>query len=608
MATTVTAPKPNDPDIGLALSGGGFRAAFFHVGVLARMAEIRLLSRVDVLSTVSGGSMVGALYYVKLWSKLAGGNPLTDEQYLDLVAELAADLRTAVQRNLRARVFLNPFKNVEMLARTSYSRSDRIGDLLDRMFYAPSWAPTPEKRYGLINKQIELRELKLSAPRPKLVMNATSLNTGHAWRFEPIGMGEQPVGPPPLDRIDRNEQLAWGYFEQTGSTAPITSTQRDFPLGLAVAASGGFPGLVAPLAITGLYEGRVVRLMDGGAHDNQGIEALTFRRCKYMIVSDASGQMGDLPSPKSFLPTHLFRINSIYGDRVREEQLRAADWDKNVLLHLKEGLESHVEWPLDDAGNKIDPPRDYESAAPVQPTGVHSEVQLRLAHIRTDLDAFNDLEIESLIRDGYLLATQHLRDSEALAPANPRVSSQVESWVAQPTEDYLRKLELGKKTLFKVTGLIPTAVKLLAGALLAVAALVAVWRWWDELGDFIHSMRWGRAILLAGAAIAAPAVAARLLGIVLGPKLLARKPGPKVAWIARWTPIVLWVAICALLIYLACRFAPTIAGWLRVNPSRPRITIATAAILAAPALLPFFLALSWLAGGRLYLKHGSLQN
>ncbi|MGH3046626.1 MAG: patatin-like phospholipase family protein, partial [Gaiellaceae bacterium] len=56
--------------LGLALSGGGFRAAFLHIGVLARMAEMGMLRRVEVISTVSGGSIVGALYYLHLRSLL----------------------------------------------------------------------------------------------------------------------------------------------------------------------------------------------------------------------------------------------------------------------------------------------------------------------------------------------------------------------------------------------------------------------------------------------------------------------------------------------------------------------------------------------------------
>jgi patatin-like phospholipase len=48
---------PIKPKIGLALSGGGIRAAVFHLGVLRRLAAENLLEAVSSLSTVSGGSL-----------------------------------------------------------------------------------------------------------------------------------------------------------------------------------------------------------------------------------------------------------------------------------------------------------------------------------------------------------------------------------------------------------------------------------------------------------------------------------------------------------------------------------------------------------------------
>ncbi len=49
--------------IGLALSGGGIRAAVFHLGVLRHLAEERLLEQVTQISTVSGGSLIiGAVF------------------------------------------------------------------------------------------------------------------------------------------------------------------------------------------------------------------------------------------------------------------------------------------------------------------------------------------------------------------------------------------------------------------------------------------------------------------------------------------------------------------------------------------------------------------
>src|SRR4029079_19185477 len=117
----------------LALSGGGFRASFFHIGVLARLAELRLLRDVQVISTVSGGSIVGAAYYLRLQNLLESrpDDEIDDAAYVALVADLGRSFRQAVAKTVRGRVWSNPLKNLWM-ARWRYSRSDRIGDLYDR--------------------------------------------------------------------------------------------------------------------------------------------------------------------------------------------------------------------------------------------------------------------------------------------------------------------------------------------------------------------------------------------------------------------------------------------------------------------------------------------
>ncbi|MDE3091769.1 MAG: patatin-like phospholipase family protein, partial [Chloroflexota bacterium] len=51
--------------IGLTLSGGGFRATVFHLGVLARLAVENRLEEIALLSTVSGGSLCGGLVFAK---------------------------------------------------------------------------------------------------------------------------------------------------------------------------------------------------------------------------------------------------------------------------------------------------------------------------------------------------------------------------------------------------------------------------------------------------------------------------------------------------------------------------------------------------------------
>ena len=48
--------------IGVALFGGGYRAAAYHIGTLRALHRLGLLDKVDVLSSVSGGSITAAYY------------------------------------------------------------------------------------------------------------------------------------------------------------------------------------------------------------------------------------------------------------------------------------------------------------------------------------------------------------------------------------------------------------------------------------------------------------------------------------------------------------------------------------------------------------------
>ncbi len=309
-------PKP--PRIGLALSGGGFRAAFFHLGVLARLAEARILGRVEVISTVSGGSIIGVAYYLKVKNLLE--NPpeqgVSDEDFVSIVWQLDSELRDAVSVGIRGHLFSNAWKNFLMIAPPipglrSYSRTDRLGDLLDRHLYKGIfWSlGEPELRdehnpvSGLRRqRQIELRDLRIkpdgnplgAKPRtanrkravkvPELVVNATSLNTGHLWRFEADRMGEhariepETAGPElASDQPDGNRILRPGYFVRSGeeldpSKTLVPQAQQDFPLALAVAASAAVPGIFSTLPISGMYANARVQLVDGGVADDQGVQ------------------------------------------------------------------------------------------------------------------------------------------------------------------------------------------------------------------------------------------------------------------------------------------------------------------------------------------------
>jgi len=52
--------------LGLALSGGGFRASLYHLGLLRFLRDAGILSQVTHITSVSGGSVTAAHLAFKL--------------------------------------------------------------------------------------------------------------------------------------------------------------------------------------------------------------------------------------------------------------------------------------------------------------------------------------------------------------------------------------------------------------------------------------------------------------------------------------------------------------------------------------------------------------
>ncbi len=124
--------------VGLALSGGGFRATLFHVGVMARLAELDALRYVEVISCVSGGSIVGAHYYLEV-RKLLQEKPdaeITREDYIAIVQRMERDLLAGIQRNIRWRVDSEALTLLRVIFDRDYSRTARAGELYEKEIYA----------------------------------------------------------------------------------------------------------------------------------------------------------------------------------------------------------------------------------------------------------------------------------------------------------------------------------------------------------------------------------------------------------------------------------------------------------------------------------------
>jgi predicted acylesterase/phospholipase RssA len=499
--------------VGLALSGGGLRASLFHLGVLARLAECDALRGVEVLSTVSGGSIVGAHYYLALRRRLQSvtDDKLSRAEYLEIVREVMDQFCAGVHKNLRVRALTSLRANLKMLFTRTYGRSNRMGELYEEHLYdavKDGHAPGElRKLHELLVFPLMPRRAGSSAAErddgfkpkysnwrrrakvPILLLNATSLNSGHNWHFTASWMGE----PPGLtgQEVDMNERYRRLYYWQ----AP-TPELRDCRLGYAVAASAGVPALFDPLVLKGLYPGRTVKLVDGGVHDNQGVAGLLDEGCSLILCSDASGQMDDQDSPASGALGVFFRSNGVLQDRLREAQYQdvAMRTASNALqglffVHLKQQLQTDpIDWvDCQDPGQPTSRPN-------CTPYEVDRKIQRLLSEVRTDLDSFTEVEAAALMGSGYLMTEYQLRELDKTHRASgmkgnwggfdvnaPRLGD----WpfarllpvlAADPdgsdrrARDLARQLEVSRRLFGKVWALVPgltaTAVAIAAAALI----------------------------------------------------------------------------------------------------------------------------------------------
>jgi hypothetical protein len=206
-----------------------------------------VLRRVDVLSCVSGGSIVGAYYYLKVryWLETHTDSQIKPEDYIKIVKEMIDEFVDGVKKNIRTRVALNPIKNFRMLASEKYSRTARAAELYEKHLYKLvkdghtdgvrllnklTTAPLIENDKGEFFNDTKFapkyQNWRRNAKVPILVLNAATLNTGHTWQFTATWMGEAP-GSIESD-IDGNDRLRRMYYGQ----AP--KGYKEFTLGRAV--------------------------------------------------------------------------------------------------------------------------------------------------------------------------------------------------------------------------------------------------------------------------------------------------------------------------------------------------------------------------------------
>lgn len=412
--------------VGLALSGGGFRASLYHLGVLARLAELDVLRHVQVLSCVSGGSIAGALYYLALRARLMDpeGGALSHRGYVELVQGLIQQFKRGMTQGVLEDVPEGLIKKIQFgwraLKKQGFMDPKLVAEQLETAFYRFYTPELEELTMDAINLTPADHDEEALGPFhpkrhnwlrrnkvPALVLNATTVNTGHCWQFTTMSMGETPFAL--HEEVDGVPRLRRAWYRPATNGDP----GRRIGLGGAVAASAAVPGIFQPLTLEGLYpaEGDPynVRLVDGGVFDNQGIAGLLAADCNVLIVSDAAGQLTQENHPPEGVlqggAAYAGRAVSMLMERIRQSgysELKTREQASLLrglmFIHMKDGLYAE---PVAWAGcqESYQPPRQTM----LTPSGVRRDFQEKLAELRTHLDDFTP-EADYLMACGYQMA------------------------------------------------------------------------------------------------------------------------------------------------------------------------------------------------------------
>ena len=273
MTDTTPAAPPADFNaplgpIGLSLSGGGYRAAGFHLGVLGLLNDVGLLRNVAAFSTVSGGSIVGMAWIVSVLDGVGFG------EFRDRFRQWM--LGTNVVRDALGRLtsrehgHANP--SLIRCAADVYAQPNLLGD----------------RRFAEV--------LHGEGIPAEVIFNATEFRSGVAFRFR-----RSP---------NRDVRIGNGNFIVPREVA------AQVRLADVVAASSCFPGGFEPILFPdqfawtpefGLERARAelgpkfepaLPLMDGGVYDNQGVASVLLANehgdAETLLISDTNTRQAAL--------------------------------------------------------------------------------------------------------------------------------------------------------------------------------------------------------------------------------------------------------------------------------------------------------------------------
>ncbi len=365
LPVSTDAPGGDSPalGIGLCLSGGGYRAMLFHLGVLWRLAELGYLSSEDRIgkhgpigslqrvSSVSGGAIVAGVLGLA-WDDLKVDDEDLLERFRELVVEPVEDFASQTTVSIWSAAFAAIVSSVNKSVVRVYKR---------RLFGKKTLQDFPDS--------------------PRFVINATNLQSGALWRFSK-----------PFTRDWRVGEIK----NPTDSIASVVGASSAFPPFLSPARFRYEESQYTPGSGNGLQKPPFTTrptLTDGGVYDNLGLETV-FKNFQTVIVSNAGGEYKPQETIVGDWALQSYRVMSTIDNQVRS--LR-----KRVLISSLASLRKYgVYWSIRS---------DIDGYPAADKLPCPHEKTRELADISSDLAAKDKTTQRRLINWGYAICDAGIR-------------------------------------------------------------------------------------------------------------------------------------------------------------------------------------------------------
>jgi NTE family protein len=371
-----TASCPNKA-FGLALSGGGVRAAAFHAGVLRYFAERKWLENIEHISSVSGGSL-----FVGLVFHHADTHWPDSETYLkEVFPRFRQTLTTlSLQGAAIKKLVLNPLN-----WRFALSRANIM-------------AQTIQDVWGV---KTALRALDA---RPVWSINCSTGETGHRYRFRNGTMGDYESGCADIGNFSLASAMA-SSAAFPGGIGPLTIETKKFHWMKRKQWDDGEPEPFQPPF-------KQLHLYDGGLYDNLGVEPLFDSgqqslkedaalptKINYLLVSDSEAPLTRQPIPGPLNPFRLERIIDIGLGQCRALHVRA--FVNFLRLNPTSGAYAGIGTAAVASIRKFATGREAIAEALLKQTWLSAAEARQAATYSTNLKRLDEAMFDLLQRHGY---------------------------------------------------------------------------------------------------------------------------------------------------------------------------------------------------------------